>query len=241
MFNIDKNLNYGRHNISHLVSGLSNVDSALDVGAGRGSDLEIVRNFHPNAKLYGIEFYESYAAELEKRNISTFRIDFEREKLPVEDEELNLIISNQMMEHSKDVFWVLHEMTRSLKVGGHLLIGVPNLASLHNRLLLLLGKQPTCIQNHSAHIRGYTKEDLIQLVNIFNGGFDVVDFKGSNFYPFSHWLAKPLANLFPTIAYSIFILFKKTKEYNGEYLKHPVQKQLETKFYLGEECEEINY
>jgi len=89
-------------------------------------------------------------------------------------------------------------------------LGVPNLASLHNRLLLVIGKQPTSIQNSSAHVRGYTKSDILKLLRIY-GGYEVIVFKGSNFYPFPLLLAKPLAKCFPNMAWSIFFLLKKTK------------------------------
>lgn len=232
MFKVDKQLNYGRSIIDQYLSML-NINNCLDVGAGAGEDLDFVRFHHPKASLYGIEYYDEYARKLEAKNIQTIRVDFETSKLPFEDEYLDLIISNQMLEHSKEVFWVLHEMSRCLKIGGHLIIGVPNLASLHNRLLLMVGRQPTCIQNDSAHIRGYTKSDLLKLLNIFPG-YKLKEFKGSNFYPFSPALAKPLAKMFPGLSWGIFFLLEKVSNYQGQYLIHPVTNQLETKFYLGQ-------
>lgn len=232
-FNVDKNLNYGREVIADFSSKVSNVGSCLDVGAGHGSDLSSIRRNHLEAKMYGIEFYDSLVEELKQKDISPIQISFENSKIPLEDESLDLVLSNQVMEHCKEVFWVMHEKSRVLKVGGHLLIGVPNLASLHNRFLLLLGRQPTNIQNNSAHLRGFTKRDLIQLLDVFEGGYELVDFAGSNFYPFSPFIAKPMAKIFPNMAYSIFLLLKKKKKYNGEYLKFPVEKELETNFFLG--------
>jgi SAM-dependent methyltransferase len=128
----------------------------------------------------------------------------------------------------------LHEISRILKKGGNLIIGVPNLASLHNRLLLLLGEQPSCIQNNSAHIRGYTKKDILKLLDsCFPGGYKLKQFKGSNFYPLPSFLAKPLAHVFPDFAWSIFLRLEKQKPYNKQFLEFPVENQLETNFYLG--------
>ena len=90
-----------------------------------------------------------------------------------------------------------------------LILGVPNLASFHNRLLLAIGRQPTCIQNNSAHIRGFTRPDILKLLNIFPGGYELKSFGGGNFYPFAPILAKPLANIFPSMAWSNFFLLKK--------------------------------
>jgi hypothetical protein len=146
-----------------------------------------------------------------------------------------VILINQVFEHVKDVFWILNEISRVLKVGGHLIVGVPNLASLHNRFLLLMGKQPTSIKNNSAHLRGYTKSDFRNLLNAgFTDGYSLAGFGGSNFYPFPGPIAKPLAGLIPTMAWGIFMNWKKEKAYKNEYLVYPIEKQLETSFFLGE-------
>lgn len=234
MFKVDRKLNYGRHLFSNFISSVDKVERCVDLGAGQGDDLLAVRSFFNDVELHGLEWSEKNIEILRSKDIAPFSIDFEKDKFPFEDSSLDLIISNQMMEHCKEVFWVLHEMSRSLKVGGHIIFGFPNLASLHNRLLLLFGKHPTCNQNHSAHIRAFSKNDFIKLLNVFNNGYEVVDFKGSNFYPFSPVLAKPLAKTFPNMAYSIFFLVKKVKNYNNEFIRFPKEQALETNFYLGE-------
>lgn len=61
----------------------------------------------------------------------------------------------------------------------------------------------------------------------------MVDFRGSNFYPFPPSIAKPLSKVFPNLAWSIFLLLRKTKKYNDEFIKWPIEKKLETNFYLG--------
>jgi hypothetical protein len=138
----------------------------------------------------------------------------------------------------KEVFWILNEISRVLKVDGHLIVGVPNLASLHNRFLLLIGLQPTAIQNNSAHVRGYTLPDFQKLVNSgFPNGYKRVSYGGGNFYPFPPFIAKPLANCFPKMAAGIFMNFKKVKEYDSTkgYLEFVQQSKLETNFYLGKD------
>ena len=75
-----------------------------------------------------------------------FVVDIERNSLPFANEPLQVILSNQTLEHVKEIFWIFHEVSRVLKTNGYLIIAVPNLASLHNRLLLLLGMQPSCLK-----------------------------------------------------------------------------------------------
>lgn len=230
---IDKKLNYGRHIIEMFSEKISSYKNVCDIGAGNGDDLLIYKKTSPTADLFALEGYAPNIFNLESKGIKTFCHDLEKDRFPFQDESIDVISANQILEHTKEIFWIFHEVTRTLEVGGYLVVAVPNLASLHNRILLLLGKQPTPIQNDSAHIRGYTKSDLIQFLEIW-GGYELVGFKGSNFYPFMPILAKPLAKVFPKMAWSIFFLLKKTKTYHGEFIKWPIDKELETNFYLGE-------
>lgn len=233
---IDKRLNLGRKNIANYISSIDSIKNALDIGAGNGDDLLIIRTKFPKAKLNAIECYPPCIEKLQKNKINVFNIDIERTPLPLEDESMDLIIINQVLEHVKEIFWIFSEISRVLKSGGKLIIGVPNLASLHNRLLLLFGLQPTSIQTHSAHIRGFTKKDLIKFMNIFNNGYKIQGYSGSNFYPFPPILAKPLAKLFPSCAWSMFLFFEKQQKYNNEYIEFPKKQSLATNFYTGDSC-----
>ena len=148
---------------------------------------------------------------------------------------MQVIIINQVLEHVKEIFWVWHEMTRVLKPGGSILVGVPNLASLHNRLLLAFGRQPTAIHLHSAHIRGYTRDGLMSfLARAWPDGYTVTGRGGSNFYPFPAALARPLARLFPGLAWGMFLSLRKSdRPYSDEFIRYPVENRLETKYWVG--------
>ena len=232
---IDKNLNYGRHLIKKFTLDIPGNSKILDIGAGLGADLLLVKSNCPTVELFGVECYPKYQEILQNQGISVVGINIEKDRLPFADESIDLIICNQVFEHLKEIWWTMNEITRVLKVNAQLIIGVPNLASLHNRFLLLFGRQPTCIQNDSAHLRGYTKSDLINFVKEVSGNIYTLEhFKGSNFYPFPPTIAKPLAALFPTMAVTNFYSFRKEQKGNLNFLNFPKDKQLETNFYLGE-------
>ena len=169
---IDRSLNYGRHQVENFFSAIQreNYKIVLDIGAGHGDDLFIARKYNKNAELHGVEVYPPYAEELKQAGVTVHALNIETDRLPFADEAINVIIANQILEHVKEIFSLLHEISRTLKIGGSLIIGVPNLASLHNRLLLLFGQQPSTIQNNSAHVRGYTKKDLIKSVKLMFSG-----------------------------------------------------------------------
>lgn len=232
---IDRNFNFGRKLVKKYLQYSIPCNSVLDLGAGHGHDLMAARELNPDAELQAIELCREYSHELAAQGFSVYNIDIEKDPLPFEPESVDVVIANQILEHTKEIFWIFHEITRVLPVGGKVIIGVPNLASLHNRILLLFGKQPSPIKSHSAHIRGFTRGDILNfLENCFPQGYKLRAFGGSNFYPFPPAIARPLARLFPTFAWGIFFLLEKQKNYSGEFLGFPVKQKLETNFYLGE-------
>lgn len=232
---IDRSLNYGRHLIAEFLAEAQTFETVLDIGAGSGTDLLLARKVNSQSQLFALESYPDNVRVLKASGINVSLANIERDRFPFDDASMDIIIANQILEHTKDIFWIFHEASRVLKVGGKFIIGVPNLASLHNRLLLLFGCQPSPIQSNSAHVRGFTKLDLIRFVgDCFPGGYHVINFGGSNFYPFPPLIAKPLARLFPNMAWGIFLLLEKKISYKREFLEYPLVNKLETNFFLGQ-------
>jgi SAM-dependent methyltransferase len=233
---IDPLETYAPHVVEDLIRPLSDLKVVVDLGAGGGRDLGIVRRHHPKATLVAVEGGAEYAAGLEGKADRVVVANIERDRLPLADNEADLIIANQVLEHTKEVFWIFHEVTRSLRVGGHFLFGVPNICSFHNRLLLLMGRQPTQHKLCSAHVRPFSKKDTLLFLNAcFPGGYRLAQFRGSQFYPPppGRSLVRLLANTFPTLAFSIFFLIEKTCDYNGEFASYPGRAHLETNFWTG--------
>ena len=223
---------YGSSIVQEFARRIPPPGSVLDIGAGAGRDLELVKSLHRAARTLAVE---SFNTERLKRKVDdVYSIDIERNPLPLESESVDLIMANQVLEHLKEIFWVWHEVSRVLKVGGHFLVGVPNITSLHNRLLLLLGKHPTQWKSYSAHVRPFSKPDTLKFVRYcFPEGYDLVAFRGSQFYPLPRGPSRGMCALFPAAAAFIFFLFKKRRPYSREFLEHPVKAHLETNFFLG--------
>lgn len=224
-------LNYGEKSITSFLKE-SSYRSVLDIGCGKGRDLLLSKKYANSDKvrLFGVDLQE------DKNNIEgveIFKLNIEKEKLPFLDETFDIVIANQVLEHVKEIFWVSNEICRVLKRNGRFIIGVPNLAALHNRILLLFGKHPTCIKTSSAHVRGFTIDDLLIFYEKI-GGLKNIAIKGENIYPFPPFISTPLSSLFPNIAVSIFLLFEKTEKYQNNFIEYLKQNQLETPFFNGE-------
>lgn len=233
-FFVDHEETYGRHVLDAFLARTGPYADVLDLGCGSGDDLALVRGRNPTANLVGIDFDDSNRNRLDALGVRRIHIDIERDELPIADASLDLIIANQVLEHTKEIFWINDQMARKLRVGGTLFIGVPNICSLHNRILLLLGQHPTQWKAHSAHVRPFSRHDLLRFYDICAPGlYRKTMFRGSQFYPFPKPLARIACRLFPGCAFSIFLALKKTAPYNGSFLRHPVEAQLQTNFWLG--------
>src|ERR1700675_5008825 len=230
----DQRETYGPLVVEQLVRNLADLKVVVDLGAGSGRDLEIVRRLHPQAKLIAVEGGTEYAYALAGKADEIHVANIERDDLPLADSQADLIIANQVLEHTKEIFWIFHEVSRSLKLGGHFLFGVPNICSLHNRFLLLLGRQPTQHKVCSAHVRPFSKGDTLAFLNAcFPSGYKLEEFRGAQFYPFPARLSRLLAKVFPTFAFTIFFMIRKIAEYHDEFAPYPTRAQLETNFLTG--------
>jgi SAM-dependent methyltransferase len=230
---VDHNETYGRHLLNKVVQTMK-ISLCVDLGYGNGEDLHIVRRHHPTSRYIGIDANPHQPAHLQDSGIEHVALDLETQPIPLENESADLVIANQILEHTKEIFWINHEIFRVLKIGGYLYLGVPNVLALHNRLLGLIGMHPTCAKLPSAHVRVFSKGDTLWFYRELAGDFAVVErFYGSQFYPFPRVVARPLASRFPALAMSIFFLIRKSGSYNEEFIQWLSRVPLQTNFYAG--------
>jgi SAM-dependent methyltransferase len=228
---VDHAETYGPGVVFSFLQQCAVPETVLDLGAGSGRDLQLARRIHPDVKTYAVEWSPENIATLGQSGAQVWQCDLETSELPFATESLDIVIANQVLEHIKELFWVVHEVTRVLKIGGHFIVGVPNVASLHNRVGLLFGKHPTQAKACSAHLRIFSKQDfLLFLEDGFPNGYTLEGFAGSQFYPFPMHVARALACLMPTAAFSIFFLLRKNKPYSYSFVTYPLKARLETNF-----------
>ena len=197
--------------ILSMVQGLARERATplalLDVGCWDGGHTERYARALAGPA-FGVELFERPAREAEARGITVARLDLETANFPWSDGSMDVVVSNQVFEHLKNVWRPMSEIYRVLKPGGALVLSVPNLGSLHNRVLMALGRQPTSIRTLGPHVRGYTFGEIRRFVAL-GGGFTVTRARGVGFYPFPVPLANPLARLWPGAGHTTVLLARR--------------------------------
>lgn len=116
------------------------------------------------------------------------------ERLPIEDNSYDVVISGETIEHLFEDLDFLNECYRVLKKGGTLIITTPNLTSLKNRILMLFGFNPRyAVEDH--HYKVYTFPWIQRLYR--RSKFEKSKTKfGGNFIIYSSGREKILGTLF---------------------------------------------
>ena len=117
-------------------------------------------------------------------------------KLIVGTEWFDVVVASNIIEHLGNTDGFLKEIHRILKPTGYAIISTPNLASWHNIIYLLLGRQPevACISDElegfeqSAHKRLFTFPGLISALKLHR--FRIERVVGAAYHPFPMPLAK---------------------------------------------------
>jgi len=111
---------------------------------------------------------EPYIEIAKSCGVNVIKCDLEKDELGVTD--ADCAVFTEVLEHLHYYYVpiVLARINRSLKVGGHLILTTPNIASLFRRLRLILGRQPI----YKCHVREYTMSEVVTALR--EAGFDIV-------------------------------------------------------------------
>lgn len=155
--------------------------------------------------------------------------NFENGIIPFPDNHFDIVIANQVFEHLKNIYHLMDEINRVLKVGGILLFSVPNLASLHCRAQVLFGVQPTICKLFEAHVRVFTPYALKRFLT-FGNQFSIEHFTGSGYYPFPPRLSTVLSKLLPTSALFLLYVLRKNDTQGVSWQKEVERRGLQSCF-----------
>jgi len=169
----------------------------LDIGCGDGNFSLLFGKASGSEELFGVDISETAVKLASSKGVRAFQVNVDLEDLPFEGDSFDAIFCGETLEHLFDPDHLIEEAFRVLKPGGLFIVTTPNLASLYNRVSLLLGFQPfdTSVSlrydiGHlltariesptppgADHIRVFAYGALLKLLRLH--GFTVVSARGS--------------------------------------------------------------
>jgi SAM-dependent methyltransferase len=134
-----------------LDRNLKGRERLVDFGGGYGFLTKFVAEVLGFTEAYNIDIDD---CRLKRSRVKAIKIDLEREQLPFEDREVDLILSFGSLDHM--VCWdrPFSEARRVLKSPGYFVISLTNLGSWDSRLSLLFGYQPRHVEVSSKYLVG---------------------------------------------------------------------------------------
>ena len=136
--------------------------------------------------------------------------DFEKFPYPFEDNTFDLVICNQVLEHLKHYRKVINDLIRITSEKGYIIIGIPNLSHLINRIYLLFGRQPLCIHLNSSHVRSFTHKSFSNMLMSLQK-IKFLDCKGSLIYPLPYFIANRIKGHFIGLSGYVCYLLQKVE------------------------------
>ena len=133
----------------------------LDVAAGSGIAAEALAG--QGWEVVATDISEDLVDQIRARGVDARVHDLSSGPLPFEDASFAAVFAGEIIEHLVDTTAFLDEVRRVLSPGGIVVLTTPNLASLENRLRLLVGRYPIWVEyalGGQGHVRAYTLPTL---------------------------------------------------------------------------------
>jgi SAM-dependent methyltransferase len=113
----------------------------VDLGCGDGVFTAEVGRALGAGRIVGVEFVDSIARGASEAGVEVLVADL-GEPLPIEDASVDIVHSNQVIEHLPGTDHFMAEIRRILKPDGYAVVSTNNLSSWHNVVSLVMGWQP---------------------------------------------------------------------------------------------------
>jgi len=131
----------------------------LDLGCGMGEFDDILKEINNDFKIICIDGVDTFVSKIKQRGYECYRIDLEDMVLPFKDNEFDLIISLDVIEHLWNTENYLHEIGRVLKHSGHAIFTTINYNWWKYRFQHLIGNFDKYTYK-SRHKKFYTVQSI---------------------------------------------------------------------------------
>jgi SAM-dependent methyltransferase len=188
----------------------SHPDILLDIGCDNGQRTRRISAAAESRHAFGIEIVERRAQIAQDNGVIVIIADINN-SLPIKGSTVDLIFSNQVIEHVQDTDLFLGELMRTLRTGGRTIVSTENLSSWHNIFSTVMGWQPFSLTNISMkrlgignplallrlnvinlkswlHIRVFSARGLVELIG--EHGFSDIRLHGAGYFPFPAWVGR---------------------------------------------------
>lgn len=203
---------------NHGVKG----KAVLELGVGDASLTQ--RLFEAGATVDGIEI-NAVSADLARPYCRRVMVnDLDDIQSAGLTESYDLVIAADVLEHLRDPEFVLSELKKHVKMGGYLVVSLPNVANVYVRLNLLFGRFPYHIKGilDRTHLHFFTlstAEKMLTKTGWIVEGKDVTSIPLVIVFPF---LAKPFFRPIMTLFWHSARFFKGLLAYQGLfYCRNP--------------------
>ncbi len=150
----------GEERANYFKTWIGTGKKVLDLGCRDGA---LTRLFTNGNVVVGVDIDQRALKLCEERlGIKTVWLDINSEELPYRDEEFEVVVAGEILEHvfCPDIF--LQKVHKVLKQGGLFLGSVPNSFRLKNRLKFLFGKDYEDDRTHVNHFSFYILQELLE-------------------------------------------------------------------------------
>jgi len=183
----------------------------LDIGCGNGDFTIQLAQKLGTQNVHGFDSSPSFVEEARKKGLQAICHDFGK-TFPYRDSSFDVVCASQVFELTINTDLFIREIHRILRPDGYLLVSTPNLASLHNIVLLATGRLPPMVKvsyetstgsvprlfagesppPSTVRARMFTPSVLRGLLGFH--GFEIQVIRGCGYYPFPHliqtWLSR---------------------------------------------------
>ena len=150
----------------------------VDAGCGKGTNLENIILKYPDAKIIGVDNFKpdlDYAKKKFMNKIVFLHCDCLDMK--INSKSVDVVLSNQVIEHITKYEIYLSEIKRILKSNGLFILSTPNFHNPKNTLLKLFFQKPIMRwennknlppNEYRGHVKEFYEDELIKIVQKYN-------------------------------------------------------------------------